>query len=169
MGGGGRWGLNWLLFSLAAFLLALPAFAESKGGFPLSAGAHYTGAHVRWAFSSQWALEARYSVGEDKVEEEQVSTKIYGAGLTRIVASRDDWRYYLGARGGWITGKAGGSSHGYAGGVNAGLEKFVSRRVSLTLDMGPYYLWIKNPSGLADNQIDVVVDAAVYFHWGGRP
>ena len=149
-----------LLLSLAIAAFAASPASAQPGDVTL--GLNYPGAMVGYR-RANWAFELRGQGQND--------TTLFGARVSRLFPlANSRHQLYVGVEGGRFEKKAKGNvdkATGGVGGAFVGLESFVTRRVSLAVDVGPYYASASD-AGESATIFDFVANASVNFHWRGR-
>ena len=132
----------------------------------LSLGLTYIGGGVRLGFHRGWAVEGRFVTGEESSLDGTVKAHYLSARLTKYLMSGRRWAPYGSFEAGTV--KATDSSRkatGTAIGVVGGIEFAMTNKVSLTLEMGPYSISLKDKVGGAGGSVtDIVLGSALYWH-----
>ena len=147
---------------LAAFATVSVSPASAQPG-DVTLGLNYPGAMIGYR-RANWAFELRGQGQND--------TTLFGARVSRLFPlANSRHQLYVGVEGGRFEKKATAAvdkATGGVGGAFVGLETFVTRHVSLAVDVGPYYASASD-AGESAAVFDFVANASVNFHWRGRP
>jgi len=176
--------LKFLLFIFSIFFLSDPFLsAESDEPSPeqpymrkLGLGAVYTGFQVRAGFLKSWSAEMRYLLAQAETESRTVKSSVVSGRIYKHFRINRPIQLYAGGdfSYGWANGSASSGSaysgdlkaSGYAAGGFGGIEYYILRRLSIGLDIGPYYIDMKEKTtGERDRGLDFVFNTFinVYF------
>ena len=171
-----------LSFIALLFLLYSPAFANSapessdqpdrKRKFAV--GIEYIGGEIVYGFKEAWSAELRFLTDKTSTDFGDLNTYVAGLRLDRHFKTGRRLQYYAGLEGAYIFSgikSAGGysssreySANGEAFGAYGGVELYILRRLSITFDMGPYYMLLKERTSQADNNgLEFVISSSVRF------
>ena len=132
----------------------------------LGAGLAFTGPLIRKGFKNNYSAEFHYLFGFAGSSDDDVSAHVFGLRGYRHFRTDKRLQPYAGIESAYILAKTRIlSSSGYALGGFAGVEYYITRRFSIGLDMGPYYVWIKEKDiGASGGGVDFVLSTFVNFY-----
>ncbi len=133
----------------------------------LAVGLDYTGVLFRKGFKSDYSAEAHYMFGEAGPSSDDVSTHVFGLRGYRHFRTDRRLQPFTGIEGGYVMAKTRiQRANGYLAGGFAGLEYYITRRITLGFDMGPYYIWVKeNGLGVSGGGVDFILNSFVNFYF----
>ncbi len=159
-------------FLIIAAFLAIPCSAQAESVEPyheLSLGATYIGAHIHLGFGSRWAAEARTVSGHADSTSGRITANSYGLRAYRYFRAPSRIRFFLGAEGALTTSSARQNNYktnGTAFGAFAGTEIYATRRLSIGLDAGPYFLVTKvRNTSTSETGVEFVVNSSLNFYF----
>ncbi len=106
-------------------------------------GVNYTGAQIRYNLSSHWAAEGRYQQGKASSNYGDVTSRVFGLRGYRTPHPEKHLPFYYGGELAYARAEPETSVYktvGFATGAFGGFEYHLTRRMSLTLDLGPYII-----------------------------
>jgi hypothetical protein len=120
---------------------------------------------VRKGFKKDYSLEGHYFFGE--TGDDDLSAHVF-FGMRGYRHFRTDRRLQLfaGLEADYVLGETRiQKSTGYLTGGFAGIEYYLTRRLSLGLDLGPYYVWLKEKDfGNSGGGVDFVLNTFLNFY-----
>lgn len=133
----------------------------------LAIGLDYTGAHLRWMFSTHWAGEFRYQRGKADSNYGDVTADVVGIRLYRFFRTRGRMPLYVGGEVAHASAKSENShfrTEGMAAGGFGGIEYLLAKRVSISMDVGPYVVSLnEKETNMSQTSLDFVINTAI--HW----
>jgi hypothetical protein len=163
------------------FLLGAASGAWAQEPLPLKRqlgmSLTYLGGGLRIGFLRHWSAEAHFYFDKTDSENGEVQSKVGGLKVERHFYLDKRLQPYGGIAGDRVSsqlkdGSGSGSdsttyeNSGYAFGAFAGLEYYLLRRLALTMDVGPYYVKLKETaSGTSDSGVDFVLSTALNFYF----
>lgn len=141
------------------------AATESSGTPPgWSLGLAYTGGLIRYRPRARWGVEGRWLVdSSDSIHATALGARIYRF----FAAGRVD--YYAGVEGDGLTARSRPddlSFRGWSAGAFLGVERRLTRRLSVGMDGGIYDIDLKAASiGAAGNGVDFVLNTALIYRF----
>ena len=173
---------KYLPFIGLLFLLSSAASAKSLAWFSdqpeikrkFAIGIDYMGGEIDYGFKKVWSAEFIFLIDKTSTDLGTLTTFAPGLRVNRHFKTEQRLQYYAGFHGAYINSslKSSGyssSTHEYsttgeAFGIYGGIQLYLLRRLSITLDMGPYYLLLKErTSQMTGNGLDFVINSAVKF------
>ncbi len=157
------------LFALA-FSLPLRAASPSDvaGGYrrTLGIGFAYTGPLVRWGFKKYLSLEAHYLFGEADSTDGTVSASVIGMRGYRHFRTDQRLQFFAGPELAYVMADSMNlKSAGYVAGGFAGAEYYLTRRISVGFDAGPYYTYLKEKkTSVSESGVDFTVNTFLNFY-----
>jgi len=143
----------------------------------LAVGINDMGGQVRLHFNPHWAAELRFQTGTASSDAGTVGSLTAGMRIYRFSQEHRRCRFYGGFEGDYAQttlrsvnsnialGSGFGNTSGYAAGGFGGMEYRIVKRLYLDLDMGPYFISLKEKlTGVSETTPDVVVNAALCFY-----
>ncbi len=157
---------------LVSLISTTVAFAENGNavtenqhpfGHSTSVGVNFPGASARMFLSENFAAELR---GQYQYRILTAGPRLYyypqiaGMGDSRILP-------FISIEGAYVSFKGNVSKgNGLAYGANAGMEYFLSRRVSIQADAGPYYIMLNDDSSsIEQTGLEFVMNFGVNFYF----
>ncbi len=132
----------------------------------LAAGLAFTGPLIRKGFKNDYSAEFHYLFGSAGSSDDDASAHVFGLRGYRHFRTDKRLQPYAGIESAYILAKTRIlKSSGYAAGGFAGVEYYITRRFSIGLDIGPYYVWIKEKDiGASGGGVDFVLSTFVNFY-----
>lgn len=133
-------------------------------------GVSYTGAQLRYQISPKYAAEFRYQYGEADSSYGDVKAEVEGFRGYRFIPYRRNLAWYLGAEIAHANAHTPGGNRayetqGFAAGGFAGLEYRVLPRLAIGMDIGPYFISLKEKqTQLTQTNLDFVINTALNFY-----
>ena len=163
--------LNWkrrIFFALLALLtLSAPSLTHSQENEALrkkfAVGLGYTGGLARYGFNPAWAAQAHYLIGSADSDDGNVNAAVIGARGYRLFRTDKKLQYYSGIELDSLRADSNNfKSTGFSFGGFAGAEFYVFPWLSVTLDLGPYYLSMK--AGGSSSGVDFILNSYINFY-----
>jgi len=132
----------------------------------LSLGLTYVGGGIRWGFQKGWSSEVRYVTGQEGSAGGTVKAQFLSARAAKHWMSGHRWAPYGAIEGGTLRAadssrKASGTAFGLVGGI----EFAMTRKLSITFEMGPYSIGLKDKvGGIGGQGTDIVLGSTFYWH-----
>lgn len=132
----------------------------------LSLGLTYVGGGIRWGFQKGWSVEGRYVTGQEGSAGGTVKAQFLCARAAKHWMSGHRWAPYGAIEGGTLRAadssrKASGTAFGLVGGI----EFAMTRKLSITFEMGPYSIGLKDKvGGIGGQGTDIVLGSTFYWH-----
>lgn len=165
-----------MLHRTLAISILLIAFGAPLCGastpYKLAIGTTYIGGQVHWGFAKKWALEMRSLKSEDEGQEGTVMAEVFGARGYYYFRAPSRVRFFVGLEA--ASTKCTSSQYnfqtkGVAFGGFTGTELYLLRRLSVGVDVGPYFLSSKversqyNSSN--DGEMTFVINTFMNFYF----
>ena len=132
----------------------------------LGVGFAYIGGLIRYGFLKHWSAELHYLVGSADSNDGTVNSKLIGTRGYRHFRVDHRLQFYTGL--GFDFASADSisiKSNGYLSGGFVGTEYYIFPRLSLGLDLGAYYLSLKDKnSSISDSGIDFILNTFLNFY-----
>ena len=157
----------------AALSSALPVQAASDSNQPpgfkrkLGVGLAYTGGLLRYGFKKHWSLEGHYLIGKASSNDGDVSSSAVGLRVYRHFRLEEKLQCYAGADASYLSATSNNfkSSAGFGGGGFGGLEYYILPRLSVGLDLGPYFITMNKNNGVdSESGVDFVLNTFLNFY-----
>ncbi len=164
---------NFLIFALFfAALVSARCGTGSEPGNPkrsFGTGLTYTGGLIRAGFGERWAVDARFLYDVTNTSNGDVKSQIIGARGYFSFRTRKKLQPYVGIEADYVSSKLNnGTSYdvtGFTTGGFLGLEYYLTNRISLGVDMGPYYIKLKESSlSQSASEFDFVANSFLNFY-----
>ncbi len=134
----------------------------------LSIGVLYVGGQIHKGLGDRWAAEIRGQTGDASSTLGTVHANAVGLRLYRYFNLPSRRRLFLGTEGALTGSKSERGDYrtkGAALGAFAGAELYAARRVSFSLDAGPYFFATKvKNSGLTQSGMEFVISTSMNFY-----
>lgn len=133
---------NLLMISLLVPCLYSPLRAASVP-YKLAIGTTYIGGQLHWGFARKWAFELRNLKSREEGAEGTVTAKVLGARGYYYFRAPSRARFYMGLEAASTessTSEYYFQTKGTAFGCFTGTELYLLRRLSVGVDVGPYFL-----------------------------
>ncbi len=144
----------------------------------LALGVTYLGGDIHVGFMKTWAAELRYFQDKATSDNGDIKSTVISGRILRSFRTEKHLQSYVGLEGGIVSAKLKDSSSlgsyafpdqydtsGYAFGAYAGVEYYILRRLSISLDLGPTYIQLKEKSsGTSESGLDFILNSSVHFY-----
>ena len=163
---------------LAVFLSCLGAFSTVSAGSlraaepekkefrrTLGVGVAYTGGLIRYGFKKTWAAELHVLTGGNDSNDGNVSSLVVGARGYRHFRTDQRLQLFCGIEADSANAESSTlQASGFLAGGFGGLEYYVLPRLSLGIDLGPYYVNLKENGGTSDSGVDFILNTFLNFY-----
>ena len=143
---------------------SLPAKPDHR----LALGISYLGGQMRWNFSPNWAAEYQFQTGKASSDFGDVTANVFGVRAYRFFKPQSRTRFYVGPEVAFTHASAHNSSYstsGFVVGGFGGFDYYLSRRLSVGFDIGPYLISLKErTTGMTQTNLDFVVNTTLNVH-----
>lgn len=150
--------------TLFFFLFSANARCESKLGL----GVSYLGGQIRYHLNPRWAGELRYQTGTASSNSGEVTSQVIGLRGYRFLEGDSRLRFFFGGEAASVAASQKNTSYktsGMAAGGFAGLEYSFGKKFSLGLDIGPYFLSLKETTqDVSDSSLEFIANTAFTFY-----
>ena len=160
----------WLLLLIGLFFSGSFPCRAADVPHRLAAGTTYIGGQLHWGFSERWAVEVRALTGEkDTTTMGTVTGSAYGLRGYWYFRRPSRVRFFTGVEA--ATTRSTSDLHNYkstgmAFGGFAGTELYLLKRLSVGVDVGPYYLTTKvRNTATTDGETAFVVNSFMNFYF----
>ncbi len=132
----------------------------------LAIGFAYTGGLARYGFLKQWSAEFHYLIGSADSDDGTVRSNVIGARGFRHFRTDKKFQPYAGVGADFINAKSDTiKTSGYMGGAFGGVEYYILPRLTIGLDIGPYYLSLKDKdSSETESGLDFILNTFLNFY-----
>lgn len=166
-----RWLLAVFIFNSGEVCLP-PAFLrasepdEKEYRRSLAAGLAYTGILFRKGFKRDYSAEAHYVFGQAGSSNDDLFAHVLGLRGYRHFRTDRRLQPFAGLEGAYILAETRiQTTSGYLSGGFVGIEYYITTRFSLGIDLGPYYIWIKEKDfGTTAGGVDFVLNSFLNFY-----
>ena len=160
--------------SICLFILGIsvsPCLASGDDDRPqfnrtLGVGVAYMGGLFRWGFKKHWSLEGHALFGSADSNDGNVSSMVMGARGYRHFRTDRRLQLFAGVEADYVTAKSQNlKSSGYLAGAFGGVEYYILPRLSIGLDLGPYYLSLKEKDlAVSESGLDFILNTFLNFY-----
>ena len=155
------------------------AFAEDEAPLrrKFGLGLTYLGGSLRYGFLKSWTAEFHFYYDKATADNGDVTANVVGARVYRFFKAGQKLQPYAGLEGDYVSAKLkdggsyGGGSLDYSASGSAlggfgGVEYYFLKRLSISLDAGPYFVSLKEKqTSLKDSGVDFVINTSVNFYF----
>jgi hypothetical protein len=157
-----------LLFSCWFTLMACSSYAADAFN-KLAVGVTYKGGQVHWGFAKKWAVELRAVKAEQASSAGTVTSSAVGLRGIRYFRAPSRLRFYTGLEGASTQSDSSTDNYktsGFAIGGFAGSEIYLLKRLSVGVDIGPYFLSSEvRRSDTSDGEVYIVINSFMNFYF----
>ena len=132
----------------------------------LGVGLSYTGGLIRYGFLKHWATELHFLTGSADSNDGTVKSKLVGIRGYRHFRTDERLQLYTGLEFGHASADSTSiKSEGVLGGGFVGTEYYILPRLSLGLDLGGYYLDLKEKNSIdSESGVDFILNSFLNFY-----